>query len=595
MHCVSKVVINGNCSTFNTTNNVCHKSDCIDGKCSSSPITLTTPITVDDDLKPASYPPTQIFNDQAFSQHNASDIAETIHNAKKLGESLVPAVAISAEVHPRRTTHPIQGDSTEQYAIRPQQTTLNAITSKFSGVQLKKTSIGSWFATSQPENATLPIPATTAEAIQSKSLQSSKQISEKMSFVHDVFSSTSPIHVPDSERITSTKSGATSSGVIISTISQENRSIGYPETTPTTSSQHSLETLTTEATAALKKQLPTVSVALILDDENGSFNASSRLRNVSHKEGAASPTVYKLLESTASGAHYSSSTAYSPAQTTTSEPLAEPSASEGVNSTPHEKDRKTSMPPTLIEPTQIFLSHTATQTTPSAQQLFPAVDSVKTRGDRRKANATNSGRTDSIDRRAEGKTKTSEANTSHSNFFTSSSLIDTTTTTQPLIQTTRTSRKRTKKPGRRKNKTRSQGGAQRARKLQSTVSTTSMIVALPSTSTSATKLAGESRTRNPPRGPTAPQDVSVHWRSGPSPVRNPPSLYPREENPPEDSGTTPIVYFSITIIEGEPRRKSFLNRRLEHCEITVTGLNMPSGYTQTTHVSASFDLQIVRY
>uniref|UniRef100_A0A915BAY6 Uncharacterized protein n=1 Tax=Parascaris univalens TaxID=6257 RepID=A0A915BAY6_PARUN len=581
MHCVSKVVINGNCSTFNTTNNVCHKSDCIDGKCSSPPATSSTPITVDNDLKAASYPPTHIFKDQASSRRDASDVVETIHNADKLGNSLVPAVAISAEVHPRKTIHAIQNDLTEQYTILPRQTILNAITPKFSDEKWKKASTDSWFATSQPENAKLPIPATTAEVLQSKSVQSRKQVSEKMSFVHEVSSSRSPIQVSESERITPTESSATSSSVIISTISQRNKSTGYLEPTPMTSSQHSSEIFTTEATATLKKQLPTVPVAHILDGETESFSASSRLGNVSHREGAASLKVYKLLASTASGAYYSSSTTHSPPQTTTSGPPAEPSASEGVNSTPHEEDRKTSLPPTLTEPTEMFLSQTATQTTQSSRQLFPAVGSAKVRNDRREADTTNNGSTDSIDGRADEKTKASEANADQRYFVTSSSLPDPTTTTQPLIPTTRTSRKRTKKPGRRKNKTRPQSANQRTRKLQTTASTTSRIVALPSTSTSATKLAGESQMRNPIRGPTAPQDVSIHWRSGPSAVRNPPP--PREESQPEDGGTTPIVYFSITIIEGEPRRKSFLNRRLEHCEITVTGLNMPSGYTQTTH------------
>lgn len=40
------------------------------------------------------------------------------------------------------------------------------------------------------------------------------------------------------------------------------------------------------------------------------------------------------------------------------------------------------------------------------------------------------------------------------------------------------------------------------------------------------------------------------------------------------------VYFSITVIRGEPKRNSLLNQAVQGCEITVIGANMPYGFTE---------------
>lgn len=45
------------------------------------------------------------------------------------------------------------------------------------------------------------------------------------------------------------------------------------------------------------------------------------------------------------------------------------------------------------------------------------------------------------------------------------------------------------------------------------------------------------------------------------------------------------VYFSITVIRGEPRRNVLLNRAVQGCEITVIGANMPYGFTEQIKVS----------
>uniref|UniRef100_A0A0R3RY54 MANSC domain-containing protein n=1 Tax=Elaeophora elaphi TaxID=1147741 RepID=A0A0R3RY54_9BILA len=40
------------------------------------------------------------------------------------------------------------------------------------------------------------------------------------------------------------------------------------------------------------------------------------------------------------------------------------------------------------------------------------------------------------------------------------------------------------------------------------------------------------------------------------------------------------VYFSITVIEGKPKRNNLLNRAVSTCDITLTGANMPYGFTE---------------
>lgn len=45
------------------------------------------------------------------------------------------------------------------------------------------------------------------------------------------------------------------------------------------------------------------------------------------------------------------------------------------------------------------------------------------------------------------------------------------------------------------------------------------------------------------------------------------------------------VYFSITVIEGKSKRYNLLNRAVATCDITLTGANMPYGFTEKIKVS----------
>ncbi|VDM46737.1 unnamed protein product [Toxocara canis] len=598
MHCASKVIINGNCSNFKDNAMVCHKSDCINGKCSPPLTTFTTPTTIPTLITIATDFPTPVVSTQQTTS-STSDISNTVIDTSGTYEEatrLESTITTTAELQAHGSAHPIQSDSAEPYMIRPLQVTSADSSLKFMSAQLTPTSTFSLPATSQPKTVQLSMPEiTTTESVPLE--RPNKLDPLQLDVMHTLYSTQltpSPYRstlIPADEKTTIeyTAKNTTPSSTFVTPTTLLETSSG---TTLATSQQLSSEITAATTTSAM--HFPTFSIALVLDEENKSQNVSfSSLQNKSHGGDVIIPTVYKLLESEPSSTLYTDSatisgtTVSSPIPTVLAKLTTEPRPLHDFHSASYDEEvRRTAPPTTSMKPTEVLQSRTIkAQPTLAVQQL--KVKDIKAEDDIKRPNNASNYRNESATLKVQTKITELRTNTTERTLVTYSPLsrLYATTTMQSLLPTRRGARKRTKKPGRRKNKTRPQGGHQMTRKQQSVVSATDT---KPSTSTPSMKptkpISGPmSRTRHPSQGSTTADVDSISWHSKPPFARDTIPTHHNDGRSPEESSSTPIVYFSITVIEGEPRRKAFLNRRLEQCEITVTGMNMPSGYTQTTH------------
>ncbi|VDK77186.1 unnamed protein product, partial [Anisakis simplex] len=86
MHCVSKVVINGNCSSFEGVFNVCHESVCINGTCSNTSASAPAPTNNSSDIITTDDNSSAMTNAQnetiAYENDNSTDVLSELISGK---------------------------------------------------------------------------------------------------------------------------------------------------------------------------------------------------------------------------------------------------------------------------------------------------------------------------------------------------------------------------------------------------------------------------------------------------------------------------------------------------------------------------------